>query len=189
MPHQAVVEYGKAKGFHQQTLDRWLLLAESDQESLLDLVRSLKIGENHLRDFMDWLEEISLRDGVSFSRILEGESILSIRSDGRLGRNDKLKQIKKEMEHLRFPRLFGIEREIHSKIRKMKLQPRIQLSVPPSLEGGSLTVQLKAVGHGELKCLVREMEGLLDRAEIKEIFELLSGREENGGPEAPGSNR
>jgi len=31
---------------------------------------ALKIGENHLRDLMDWLEEISLRDGCAVDAIL-----------------------------------------------------------------------------------------------------------------------
>ena len=174
------IEYGKTKGFRQQTLSRWLLLAKSDQVALQNLVQTLNIGENHFLDFIDWLEEISLRDEVNISQILNGDSIQSIWSNGRLSRNDKMKRIKKEVEHLRFPRLFEIEQEIRKKIHLMKLQSKIQMSVPPSLEGGYLSVQLKAGRHDEMKNLLKELEGLLDRSEIKEIFELLNGRKGNG---------
>ena len=123
MIDQEIIAYGKANGFRQQTLERWLKLSEADQKALLDLAQELKIGENHLRDFQDWLEEISLRDGVSLVEILKRESLLRISSDPRLGRNDKLKRIKEEVRRLRFPRLAHIEGEIRKRIRERKLGP------------------------------------------------------------------
>jgi len=90
MMDQAIHEYGREKVFQKQTLDRWLKLPEPDREALLELARGLRIGENHFRDFLDWLEEISLRDGASLCQILKGKSIALIWSDSRLGRNDKL---------------------------------------------------------------------------------------------------
>ena len=65
MTDQTILEYGKERGIRNQTLKRWLDLPESDQGALLDLANGLKIGENHLRDLLDWAEEISLRDGSS----------------------------------------------------------------------------------------------------------------------------
>lgn len=181
MLDQQILAYGKAKGFHKQTLERWLRLTEADREALLDLAQGLKIGENHCRDFLDWLEEISLRDGVSLCEVLRGESLLRISSAPRLSRNDKLKQIKDEVRRLRFPRLAQVEGEIQRRIREMKLKPQIQITVPPGLEGGALTVQVRASGHEELKRLVRELGQALEREPVVEIFALLTGREGDAG--------
>lgn len=143
----------------------------------MDLALELQIGENHLRDFQDWLEEISLRDGISLCEILQRESVSRISSDPRLGRNDKVKKIKEEVRRLRFPRLAHIEREIRQRIRELKLGPKMQITFPPDLEGGELTVQMKAGSHAELKRLVGELEEAVEKKALKEIFALLAGSE------------
>ncbi len=175
MLDREILAYGREKGFHQQTLERWLKLAAPDQEALLGLVQDLRIGENHLRDFLDWLGEIALRDGVSLCDVLRRESISRISSNPRLGRNDKLKQIKDEVRRLRYPRLSQIEGEIQKRIREMRLKPQIHISVPPGLEGGVLTVQVRATSYEELKRSVVELGQALERGTMKDIFDLLRG--------------
>ncbi len=178
---QRILAYGSARGFHGKTLDRWLQLSDADQEPLLELAEALKLGENHFRDLLDWLEEIALRDSSSPSQILKEETLSRVLSDPRLGRSDKVKCLKEEVRRLRFPRLSRIEREIEKKIRDLKLKPQIQMSVPPGLEGGALTVQMRATSYDELKRLVGEVEQTLAGDEVKEIFALLSGKKEDAG--------
>lgn len=162
-------------------MDRWLQLSEEDGKALLDLVQSLKIGENHLRDFLDWIEEISLRDGAGIYSILRGGPISRILATPELSRNDKLKRVKEELHRLRFPRLSQIQEEIYKRIRELRVRPQIQLTVPPGLEGGTLTVQMRATSYEELRLLAAELKGLLERDALKEIFALLSGSEQDEG--------
>jgi hypothetical protein len=178
MSDQTIQDYGKERGFHDQTLGRWLRLSPSDRDALLELAQRLRIGENHFRDLLDWLEEIALRDGVGLCEVLKGELFVNTLSDPRLGRNDKLKRVKEELRRLRFPRLSRIEDEIQGKIRKLKLGPRIRMTVPPSLEGGALAVQIKAASHEELKHSVQELAGALEKKEMEEIFLFLRGEAE-----------
>lgn len=138
------------------------------------------MGENHFRDFLEWLEEISLRDGLRPSDVVRGESFLRISSDPRLGRNDKLKRIKEELRRLRFPRLSQLEAEIRKRIRALGLKPGIQVIIPPALEGGSLTVQVRAASREELKRLAEEFARALESETMKEIFALLGGSELKG---------
>lgn len=172
---EQILDYARTKGFHLQTLAHWLRLAEPAQKALLHLARELRMGENHFRDFVDWIEEISLRDGVEVSEILGRDSISRIFSDPRLGRNDKLKRIKAELRGLRFPRLTQMEREIHERVRALKLGPQIQITVPPGLEGGVLTVQMKSKDYQELKSLVEELRRAVEAEALKEIFDCLGG--------------
>lgn len=170
-----ILEYGKSKGFHPRTQERWLQLTEPGRTALFELVRELKIGESHFRDIVDWLEEISLRDGMEIDRILGRESIFQVRSDPRLGRSDKLKRFKEELRRLRFPRLAGLEQEIQERIRSLKLAPQIQISVPPGLEGGVVTVRVQSASYTELKKLVEELGQVVEREPLKEIFDFLGG--------------
>jgi hypothetical protein len=56
-------------------------------------VQELQLGENHLRDFLDWCEEIVLRDGGTVAGLLS-QPELRQPLEAKLGRNDKLKAIK-----------------------------------------------------------------------------------------------
>jgi len=121
MTEHTIQEYAQTKGFHPQVLQRWLNWNPHDGAALLDIALSLKAGENHLRDLMDWLEEIALRDGVVICEILANKAISEIRTDPRLGRADRLKRIKDQVRRMRFPRLSQIEDSIRSKSVLLRL--------------------------------------------------------------------
>ena len=61
--------------------------------ALWEVVQELQLGENHLRDFLDWCEEIVLRDGGTVAGLLS-QPELRQPLEAKLGRNDKLKAIK-----------------------------------------------------------------------------------------------
>jgi hypothetical protein len=167
--------FAELKGFHPQTLTRWLNWREADRGALAKLTLSLKIGENHLRDLMDWSEEISLRDGVAIFSILEGKVIDDIATDPRLGRADKLRRIKEQIRRLRFPRLAKTEDEIGEQIHALKLHPDIRLSVPVGLEGGRLQVEFRVTTATELKRLADKLSAAARTSAAGEIFRLLGG--------------
>jgi hypothetical protein len=177
---EAILEYCREKNYRKQIVDRWLALPEEDRSALLELAVGLKLGENHFRDFFDWLEEIALRDGTTPCNVLKGQPLAAILSDPRLGRSDRLKRSKEELRRIRFPRMARIEDEIQKRLRELELKPHLRISVPPALEGEGLTVQVKAASYEELKQLVEHLREALERDSMKEIFALLRGEVDAG---------
>jgi hypothetical protein len=175
MIQQQIEDYCRLKSFHPQTQSRWLVFSAEDREALLRLAQDLKPGENHFKDLLDWLEEVALRDGTAIAHILSREEFSRIATDPRLGRNDKLRRIKDELRRLRFPRLSRIEEEIQRRVRGMKLDPRARLIIPAGLEGGAVTIEMKAASHDELKRLSAELARAVDGEEMKAIFALMRG--------------
>ncbi|MGH7768559.1 MAG: hypothetical protein ACREQP_13990 [Candidatus Binatia bacterium] len=175
MVDQQIQNYCRLKSFHPQTQSRWLALSEADGATLLVLAETLKVGENHFKDILEWLEEIALRDGASLAQILSRDDLSRVATDPRLGRNDKLKRIKDELRRLRFPRLARVEEEIQRRVREMKLKPQLQLTVPVGLEGGAVTIEVKAGSYDELKRLSAELTRVAEQEEMKEIFALMRG--------------
>ena len=155
---------------------RWLAWEQPDRDALYRLAFALKIGENHLRDLVDWLEEISLRDGLQVRQILGNGSIAALESDPRLGRADKLKRIKDQIRRWRFPRLAQTEDSIRARVQELKLQPEIRLTVPPGLEGGRLRVEFDASSQDELRRLIAKLADVTGKEAVREIFGLLAGR-------------
>jgi len=179
-----ICQYAQCKGFHPRTLERWLDWDQPDRDALFRLAISLKIGENHLRDLMDWLEEIRLRDQSKIREILASKPITGVESDPRLGRADKLKRIKEEIRRLRFPRLAQTEDSIRARIQELKLHPEIRLTVPPGLEGGRLQIALSASSHDELRRLTVKLANAADKDIVREIFGFLTGPAKESRPKA-----
>ena len=176
MAETEIRAYATSKGFHPQTLDRWLSWDGADGGALERLAFALKISENHLRDLMDWLEEIALRERVPAQTILASKTIADIETDPRLGRADKLKRIKEHIRRLRFPRLAETEDAIRAKIQELKLHPEIRLSVAPGLEGGNLHVEFSAANYDEFKHLAEKLKQAAEKSTPVEIFALLAGQ-------------
>jgi hypothetical protein len=160
-------------------LERWLGWQATDRDALGALAVSLKIGENHLRDIMDWLEEIALRDHAPIAEILASKSIDDPRTDPRLGRADKVRRIKEQLRRKRFPRLAQTEDEIANRIRALKLHPEIRLSVPPGLEGGRLLVEFSVANATELKTLATKLGEAAASSAAAEIFQYLAGTDDS----------
>jgi|GEM_PF-448036 len=184
MSEMEIRQYAKEKGFRPQTLDRWLGWDQLARDTLFRLAVGLKVGENHLRDLMDWVEEIALRDQSTIAEILTGKPIVDIESDPRLGRADKLKRVKEELRRLRFPRLAQIEDSIRVLIQELKLHPEVRLTVPQGLEGGKLRVEFSASNPEELKKLTVKLAETADTKFIQEIFALLAGEAVQNHPKS-----
>lgn len=146
------------------------------------LALDLKIGENQLRDLMDWSEEIALRDGIAIAAIFAGKVIDDIATDPRLGRADKVKRIKESLRKLRFPRLAQTEDEIHDKIRALKLRPEIRVMVPPGLEGGRLQIEFSVTTQEDFKRLAEKLAEAAETSFTYEIFALLGGTAKSPEP-------
>ena len=173
MSEEAIQQFAKSKGLHPHTLERWCNWAEEDGAALLGIARVLKPGENHLRDLMDWLEEIEIRDALSIRDILQSQE--HIVTDPRLGRADRVKRVKEQIRRLRFPRLAQLEDSIQSRIKELRLQPAIRVSVPPGLEGGDLRVEFTVTNSDELKEIVRKLSEVSESQPLTQIFTLLKG--------------
>ena len=175
MSDQQILAYCRRKSFHPKTQERWLELSDADREALLLLAETLKVGENHFKDLLGWLEEISVRDGAGIAQLLGREDLSRVASDPRLGRSDRLKRLKDEVRRLRFPRMARIEDDIERRIRGLKLDPKVMLTVPAGLEGGAVMIEMKAGSHEELKRLSVDLARVVEEDGMKEIFFLLRG--------------
>jgi hypothetical protein len=175
MSETEIRNYAQRKSFHPQTLERWLSWAEADRNALAEIAFALKMSENHLRDAMDWLEEIALRDQSTIHKVLRGKAITEIQTDPRLGRADRVKRIKDQLRRMRFPRLAETEDAIQKKVQSLELKPEIRVSVPPGLEGGRIYVEISAASREELRRASKKLSDATENELTAEIFTLLSG--------------
>ena len=170
--NEQIVTYAQEKRLSPQTLARWQAWSEEDQVALLTVVQELQLGENHLRDFLDWLAEILARDGGTVRELLSRGDIHHPLHT-KLPRNDKLKAVKDALRKIRYPHLSRLEEELRSAVKALDLGDRVRVSFPPSLEGEEITVELKARNLKELTDHLRCLQQRVDDGALQRLFEIF----------------
>ncbi|MGH7963599.1 MAG: hypothetical protein ACRERD_17540 [Candidatus Binatia bacterium] len=167
-----ITAYAQMKHISASTLSRWQAWAEDDQVAFLTLAQELQLGENQGRDFLDWLEEIALRDGGTIHDLLARPEIRRA-LDAKLGRNDKLKAVKDALRRLRYPRLSRLEEELRAAVKALDLGSRVCVSFPPALEGDEVTVAIRARNVQELAESLTRLQQRIDDGTFQHVFDLL----------------
>lgn len=169
---EQIATYAQEKRLSLQTLSRWKAWGEEDQAALLVVAQKLQLGENHLRDFLDWLEEITARDGGTVRELLARTDIHQP-LQSTLSRNDKLKAVKAALRKIRYPRLSRLEEDLRVAVKALDLGNRIQVSFPPTLEGEEITVELKARNLQELTDNLRRVQRRIEDGAWQRLFTLF----------------
>ena len=167
-----ITTYGAAKRLSAQTLTRWQAWEEADQAALLTFAQELQLGENQLRDFLDWIEEIRARDGSRAYEILTQPGMQKAR-ESQLSRNDKLKKCKEALRRLRYPRLSHLEDQLQAAAKALDLGQQVRIVFPPSLEGSDITIEIKVGSEEELAEVVHCLQQRLAAGKWHSLFELL----------------
>lgn len=170
--HEHITAYARAKRLSPRTLARWQAWDEEDRVALWGVVQELRLGENHLRDFLDWFGEITARDGSTVPELLAraeiSQPLLST-----LSRNDKLKAVKEAVRKIRYPRFSRLEEEVRAGIKALDLGNRIQLSFPPTLEGEEMTIEIKAHNPQELLDHLNRLQQRVADGSLMRLFALF----------------
>jgi hypothetical protein len=145
---------------------------EQERESLGAVITALNPSARHLTDALDWLDEIAARDGARPAVALDDSDLqAAIRARG--SAPDRLKRWKARLRRMRFPRLAARETEVASAINALDLGNAATVIPPPDLEGGVLTVALRARSSGELAAAVERLRTSVTRGAFDRVFALL----------------
>jgi len=161
-----------ARRFSEATVERWLRLAETDRAVLLRLAERLRLGENQLRDLLDWSEEIAVRERCSIADVWRRESLASVLARP-LGRNQMIAAVKLTLRALRFPQLAAAEARLAELIRQLKLPRAIQVHLPEHLEGNDVRIELTGRSAAALRDHAAALQRALCAPQVDEIFHAL----------------
>lgn len=177
MDDSEIKEFAAQRGYQTAIVKRWLAYEADDRIALLRWAQSLKPSGSHFRDFMEWLDEISLRDRCQLKDILGRKKFEDVLTHPRLGRGDKLKRLKDELRRLRYPRLAQLEDDVAHLIKELNLPTEIKVSLPPGFEGGRVMIQLSAADQAEMHRLVDVLNAAADSIEMGRLFDRLTDGE------------
>ena len=169
---QQIAAYAQRKHLSGTTLARWQAWPAADQAALLSLLQDLQCGENHLKDVLDWFEEIAARDEQTVADILERRELRSARATPG-SRRDKLKAVKTVLRKIRYPRLTRLEENVRQAVKALDLGRAGQVSFPPDFEGDEVTLTLTVRNVHEFRDVLSQLQQRLDDGRFQHVFDAL----------------
>jgi hypothetical protein len=164
--------YAQRKHLSPATSDRWQAWQVGDRAALLTCAEELQLGENQLKDFLDWLEEIALRDETAIQAVL-GQREIRTALTTRGSRNDKLKAVKTALRKMRYPRLTQLEASARAAVKALDLGRSVQILFPPAFEGDEITVTFHARNTQELQERLSRLQQRVDDGSFQRMFDVL----------------
>jgi ParB family chromosome partitioning protein len=118
-------------------------LEPSSRFPLLDLITTLRLNVNQQKKLMEYLVDISKRDSLSISQLLQDPKITEIRTDEALNTPQKARAVLRFLRASRFPILVNAEKVFKRNVSRLGLPEGIEIVPSPFFE--SSKYQLKAV--------------------------------------------
>ncbi len=167
-----IVAYARHKRLSATTLTRWQAWPATDRAALLSLLQDLQCGENHLKDLLDWFEEIAAREEQTVADILGRQELRSARATPG-SRHDKLKAVKATLRTIRYPRLTRLEENVRQAVKALDLGRTGKVSFPPDFEGDEVTLTLTVRNVHALRDVLSQLQQRLDDGRFQRMFDAL----------------
>ncbi len=145
---------------------------EEDQRILSRLLQKINFGGNALRNLLDLLEEIALREKKSIGEILERPEVTALRENKELTTTQIRERVQETLQRIRYPRLTEQNETLNNLLKKVRLKG-VQWVPPPFLEGEAMEVRFRFGSVEELRERLASLGGLAERKEIGEILAFL----------------
>jgi hypothetical protein len=140
--------------------------------ALAAVVERLRPSAHHLGDILDWLDDIAARQGTAPEALL-GDADLCATAAGGGSAPERLKRWKERLRRLRYPRLAARESAVAAQVRAMECGPAVTVAPPPALEGGVVTVTIRARSETELCDAVETLRARVAHGDVARLFALL----------------
>lgn len=153
-----------------RALEAW---SPADADFFLGLVERYQLGTNKQKQILELLEDLRRREQRPVREIWEESGAASVERREELAPSDRFQQFRHLLRLRRFPILGEYEERAERLQRALDLPGPVQLRLPPYFEGDHLDVVLRVSSTAELRSLLELLDALVDRDELKELFELL----------------
>lgn len=145
---------------------------DDERARLAAVVAALRPSPSHLGDILDWLDDIATRDGLRPAAVLVAPALAAaLAAPG--SAPDRLKRWKDALRRLRYPRLVAREQAFAAAVRGLALGRGVVIAPPPALEGGTVTITIRAGSAAELATHLDRLGAACRDGAIAALFDLL----------------
>lgn len=141
-------------------------LSLDDRLVLCEFFRRIHTGLNLQREILTLIGEISLRDDTSMAAVLAQDELRAVIDNPDIPAPQKVQQLRKILKTKRYPALSHAEALYDQQLKRLKLDPCVQLHHPPFFEGRSYRLTLAVESRRQLKSLISELERLVRHPDL-----------------------
>jgi len=136
-------------------------------------ISTLKFNFNQQVKFIDYLEDIRVREDVTIGALLCEEYFIAILENPHLNNPQKVKAVLEALRARRFPRLVQRQKAIESVVSAIAMPPEACVHYDPYLEDPDYQLEIKFRHGKDLKSAIRKLHAL---RELEAIPELWAGK-------------
>lgn len=147
-------------------------MEERVRQALFHWISVLKLNLNQQMKFIEYIEDIRMRDGVTAPEMFSDEVFLKVLENPRLNNPQKSKAMLETLRVRRFPRLAQAQQAIETAVSTVSMPPGASIHYDPYLEDPYYHLEIK-FKHG--KELRNAIDKLHPSRELEAIPELWAG--------------
>jgi hypothetical protein len=156
-----------------KALERLMGLDHVSRKSLSLLFSKIKFNFNNQLKFIEYIIDLSIKEGAKISDLLMHGPIQDILQDHRTNPPQKVKKLLTHMRSRRFPTLSRYEEVFRQEILKLSLPDDVTLYHAPYFETSDIRLEIAFREGKELK---KRLAALLDLEGLEEIEKALRGK-------------
>ena len=159
----------------------WADFPREGQRALLVLVRALTPGQNLLRNYLQLVKEISLREAQTVQEVLQDGEIRAVLLDPEQARSGGRETVHRILRRKRYPLLDNIEKTFDTARRKLTLPEGVAVEPPAAFEGDTVSVSFKAGSPAELLEKAQALAEAAKSGNAGALFEALGAPPDKTG--------
>jgi len=148
-------------------------LEKSSQQALFHWIDLLKFNVNQQLKFIEYTQDISIRENRTISDVLSDGSFLQTADSPPLNIPQKAKTVLQTLRVRRFPRLAQAQQAVESVVSTISMPPETSIHYDPYLEEPYYQLEIKFKHGKDLKNAINKLHAL---RELEAIPELWTGR-------------
>ena len=117
-------------------------LNQDEQTSLVHWINKLMLNANYQKQFIDYMIDISIRDGESIPDLLTDAPFAQESEKGPINPPQRAKEILEHLRNRRFPRLVQTEKAFQQTVSHLKLPKGVRIRHPPHFEGSEYSMEI-----------------------------------------------
>ncbi|MDR3038641.1 MAG: ParB/RepB/Spo0J family partition protein [Candidatus Adiutrix sp.] len=144
----------------------------ADREAALDLFEALNPSLSKKRAWLDWLEDLARRDGLTPAQILAAPDIRAALAEAdRRGRPAAEAEARSLLFRRRHPLLAALKQKRADRIKALNLPPSVRLETDPNFEDLSFSLTLTFEGLADFRALADLARGLADDSAFQDLLD------------------
>jgi ParB family transcriptional regulator, chromosome partitioning protein len=145
-------------------------MEEGVRQTLFHWISALKLNLNQQMKFIEYIEDIRIRDGVTAPEIFSDEAFLKVLENPRLNTPQKAKAVLEALRVKRLPRLAQAQQAIESAVSTISMPPGTSIHYDPYLEDPYYRLEIKFKHGKELRNAIDKLHPLRELEVIPELW-------------------